>query len=107
MHLGREKDPCFFSEHQHAENRIFVPYLCPLLNEKIAQTDLINVSKRISFSEMWAMDVEILMDNFTSPSQIYLISFFCRFFLFFLQIDSVDFSWNSSNERKNILMRSI
>ncbi len=49
-------------------------------------------------------DVEILMYNFTSP-QIYFILFL--FFRFFLQIDTVDFSWNSSNERKNILMRFI
>jgi hypothetical protein len=49
------KNPCFFFEHQHAEKGIFVPYLCPALNEKIAPTDLINVSRRISFSEMWAM----------------------------------------------------
>jgi hypothetical protein len=101
MHLGRAKEPVLLFEHQHAENRIFVPYLCPALNEKIAPTDLINVSRRISFSEMWAM----LKYWCTISQKIYFILLFAVFF--FLQIDSVDFSWNSSNERKNILMRSI
>lgn len=97
----RKSPACFFSEHQHAEKRIFVPYLCPALNEKIAPTNLINVSRRIYNSRKCAGRCWNTYYNITSlPDFIFLP--------FFTNIDTIDFSWNSANERiKNILIRCI